>query len=304
MEVYRSMVRNRIQRELGTMRLRDIQPRHLAAFMDKVRTGGKVGKESERVGPATLGKYYRFLHLIFKEALYRGLVASNPVANIRPPEGERTTAKCLSQDDIHKVIKAIGDEPLSLRLAFTLALTTGLRRGEIIGLRWSDIDMETGTIRVERSAGRSAEGQDVKPTKTAGSVRTVYATPQVLELLKGWRKEAGLHVDDYVFVWADGDWWHIDFLTRAWRKFMIRHELKPINFHGARHTAASVLLAQGVPMPDVAEVLGHSTPATTARVYSHVLGKAAERARDVMTGAYAPKSAPNGAEHDGNKHEN
>jgi integrase len=324
-QCYRALARLRVLPALGSTKLVDVTPRRIMQILDGLdrhkRKDGKPGT----VSAATKGKYYRFMHVLFAKAVYRGLLQSNPVDAVQPPKGERVEAKCLTRDEMRLVLDALAHEPLSVQVLFRLALTTGLRRGELIALRWTDIDLTTGKIRVERAVCRAGDGQGlgntkstpakvqiVKPTKTARGVRTVYTTPDTCEALRTWKAEAGQHPDGYVFVWPDGDWFHVDFATKAWGKFLARvnarlrdeHEeqggvgeppqIGQINFHGCRHTYVSTLLMAGMPAHEVASVGGHA-PETMLRVYSHIMYDTSARARDAFQATFAANPPANAA---------
>ena len=283
---YRRMAVTRIIPEMGKLALPDVQPRHIHLFLDKIGSKGKrLDGRGERISTNTVGKYYRFLHLLLAEASYRGLVESNPVANVKPPEVVKPSPAFLKSDEMARMLTALKAEPLSLRVVFLVALSTGMRRGEIIALRWSDIDAVNQVIRIEHAVKRVEGHQLIGVTKTAGSVRTVGTIPEVLALLAEWQQHCPKTTDDFVFTWSDGTWWHVDFVTKAWREFCTRANISPIPFHGLRHTNASLLLSSGLGIAEVAEHLGHSSPSTTMNIYSHSLKKTSVEARRIMTNA-------------------
>ena len=279
---YRRMAELRVIPQLGKQPLPDVLPKHIHLFLDKIGSKRLDGR-GERLSSNTVGKYYRFLHLIFAEAFYRGFVEGNPVIGVKPPEVARVRPTYLKSEEIQIVLKALKAEPLSLRVAFMLALTTGMRRGEIIALHWSDIDMDAQVIRVEHAVTTSEGKQLIGCTKTARSVRTVSATADLLSVLAEWRQQCPQTADNLVFTWPDGKWWHIDFVSKAWREFCTRAKVSPINFHGLRHTNASLLLSAGLGVAEVAEHLGHASPSTTMNIYTHTMKKSSTETRKIMT---------------------
>jgi len=293
-ELYHAMHRNRIAAKLGKLKLKDITTGDIATFLKHLREGKRLDDRKGKVGLATLGKYYRFLHMIFRQAVYERLLTLNPVDNVRPPAKEQASVVYLRSEEVQQIYKKLDGQPLILRVAFTTALTTGMRRGEICGLRWRDVEWEKKIIRVERSVYRRAGGQDVKTTKSASGLRTVPATERLVELLKAWKRECGMHPDGYIFTWPDGAHLRPDFLTSAWPRFLTNAGLPHIRFHGLRHTAASILITNGMPLNEVAQVLG-DRPETINRIYVHVIRDAADRHRTIMENQLAEKPAESSA---------
>ena len=161
-----------------------------------------------------------------------------------------------------------------------LGVTTGMRRGEIVGLMWTCVDLTAGTLRVTRSIEQSKSGLAVKAPKTAKGRRTIPLPSLTVAALRTHKAEQGREklrlgpaYDDQGLVCArpDGTVWKPDSLSAAFQRFVRNHKLTRIRFHDLRHTHATQLLLQGVHPKVVAERLGHSTIVVTLDTYSHVV---------------------------------
>jgi integrase len=154
-----------------------------------------------------------------------------------------------------------------------------MRRGEVLGLTWRNVDLDKARLVVEQqvqSVEYEASGTDVK---TAGSRRTIDLDPRTVAVLKTWRRQqlerhlsTGRRCDDeFVFTHLDGGSIHPDLFSQTWSRLMDKSDVRRIRLHDLRHTHASILLKAGVPVKVVSERLGHSSPAFTMTVYQHVL---------------------------------
>ena len=180
--------------------------------------------------------------------------------------------QCLSAKQIKRFLKAAeGDEYFAL---FVLAVTTGARIGEILGLAWSDVDVRRGQLTIQRAAKEVGGHLFVEDTKTPRSRRTIKLTPQAVEALKDVRKKAkaGDRLDRPVFCDTAGGYMRrSNIIARHFYPIRKIAKIPQIRFHDLRHSAATLMLSSGVPVPTVSAVLGHANPATTLAIYSHVL---------------------------------
>lgn len=313
---YRHMLNNRIRPALSHIALDRIQPKHIAAFYDDLAHSTRLdvqltdkelanGRAIPLLSANSQLKYHRLLSLILQEAVYRGLIPQNPTKAVRPPRATRTEAQHYDEADVTKLLAALATEPLRFRVLVAVALTTGARRGEIVALRWEDVDWERGQIRICHSAYLvGGEKQGTKGTKT-GQVRVVPLVEPAKSLLAEWQtaqtnEREALPVwcgDDFIFTEETGNWTRVDNVTKRWKVFLGKHKLPALPFHGLRHTAASVLLGNGLPVRTVAGLLGHAQASTTLNIYGHVLESSAKQATEILervTGAMSPVVSPNG----------
>jgi integrase len=193
--------------------------------------------------------------------------------------------KAWSTSEAREFLESVKDDRLAW--AWTLALTRGLRRGELCGLKWKDIDLERGTLRINR-ARVTVEGKAVdSPPKTAAGRRSVPLDASLLSILRAHsaaqsreRLRAGAAYENEGYLCADelGHPYHPDTISGWFDKAVKRSSLRRIRLHDTRHTAASLMLASGVPVKVVSEMLGHGSTAITLDIYQHVMPGMAENA--------------------------
>lgn len=306
---YRRMLRDRILPELGHERLDKLQSRHIARLLHSLEEDTQHRTRRDQEGnplpPASLSghtqlKYYRLVSSILQEAVYNGHLSTNPVKAVRPPRMERYRAKFYDAEEVTALWQALATEPLMWRTIIATALLLGLRRGELVGLRWGDIDYAKNVIRVERAAYCiPGEPQAVKAPKTATSQRAILIPADLKPLLQAWQVAQNGTADDYVCaerIEKTGhlNWFHIDAPTKWFTRFIGRHGLPALNLHGLRHTNATIQINAGIPLRTVAESLGHAEVSTTSNIYSHPTQVARQRAADALSRALSPKVSPNG----------
>jgi integrase len=206
-------------------------------------------------------------------------VFQNPLARVkRPVADRRPEIRSWSVEDALKFLAAIeGDRLYAMWFLF---LTTGMRRGEVAGLRWSDVNLETGTIAVRSQRTAINHAVVVNDPKTASSRAPVAIDADVIEALRRHRREQleerrlmgdGWQESGLVFVWADGRPYHPQNLTRICKRISEEAGVRPVTPHDLRHTCASLLVEAGIPLK-VQERLRHASYSTTADLDAHVGG--------------------------------
>lgn len=258
-------------REIGHLRLQALRPHHIRAALDQLL---EVGLSRRALREALM-----LTRSALKEALKVDLIPRNPAeaVELRLPKGT-PAAQVLLPEQVPALLAAAREE--RLYAAFYLILTTGLRRGEVCGLRWEDVDLEGWVLRVRKNritlAGKVLESLP----KTERGLRTVHLSQDTVAVLKEWRalqeeerKRAGAAWEEsgYVFTNPLGLPIHPETLNRVLRRVCDRAGLPRVRVHDLRHTHATLLLRRGVPVEVVSEKLGHSTPAFTLTQYRHVL---------------------------------
>ncbi|MCR8660174.1 site-specific integrase [Paenibacillus endoradicis] len=201
------------------------------------------------------------------------------------------------QDEVQQLLAALQKEPYHWRMMITIALTTGMRRGELLGLEWKYIDWKNGTIDVRQSLVHALKGEvTVKEPKTKKSSRLISLPPSVLEELRDYYlyrmkerdkmgdayngKDNSGHEWKFVFSHADGSPFHHERPYQWFRKFRKSVGLRPIRFHDLRHTSATLLINQGVHAKIISERLDHGDITTTMNIYGHALRSADQAAAD------------------------
>jgi integrase len=225
------------------------------------------------------------------------MIHYNAAAMVSAPRGTRQEPKVLTPEEARRLLDAArGDR---LEALYSVALALGLRQGEALGLKWSDIDLDAGSLRVRRASQRIPhQGTQLVETKTQRSRRTLFMPPIVISALRAHRARqamerlaAGEHwVDlDLVFPSAKGTLADGPNITHRFNRLLQRANLAPMRFHDLRHACASLLLVQGVHPRVVMETLGHSQISLTMNTYSHVLPalqrEAADRMEAVLSGS-------------------
>lgn len=194
------------------------------------------------------------------------------------------------------ILDALEKAPIRWKAITYLLIDTGCRRGEIMGLKWSKVNLDTGLIIIDCALlYTESRGIYEGPTKT-NDFRAMKLAPQSLSVLKEWQKEYenlkelnGDRWEDspYVFVRDNGAPLHPDSITRWQSNFSKKHDIPPIHPHAFRHTAASTMIANGVDIVTTATELGHASPTTTANMYAHQIAVARAKAADVRAGVFA-----------------
>jgi integrase len=270
---YRQIVAHQLTPRLGTVPLGALRPGDVEAMLRDVAAD---------LSPRSVHHVRAVLRTALTRAVRHGLVPRNAAALAAAPHVPRTEVRALSPEQVRRLMAALEDHPR--RALFVLAIATGLRSGELRGLQWSDIDLEAGTLTVRRSLQRvDGAFRDLEP-KTRGSRRTIALPPVAVDALRRHRllqAESPL-VSTYLFSTVDGLALHGATIWRELQAVLAAAGLPSMPVHALRHTAATLLLAQGVHPRVVMDMLGHSTIALTMNTYSHVLPELRREAADEM----------------------
>ena len=307
---YRGLVRHQIAPGVGHHRLDRLQPEHVDELYARLLAGG--------LAPATVLQCHRVLSRALKVARQRDKVARNVCTLVDAPTVERTEVQPLTGEEARRALAAAVTARNGARWAVALAL--GLRQGEALGLQWSDVDLDAGTLRVRaalqrrpwqhgctepercgahlkpsqrasRCPHRHGGGLVVTTPKSRAGKRTIILPPQMTEALRGHRAAqvaerlaAGSLWEDHGLVFCQVNGRPLDPSKdhQAWRSLLAAAGVRSAKLHDARHTAATLLLMQGVKARVVMEILGHSQIGLTLGTYSHVMPELARDAADRM----------------------
>lgn len=318
---YCDVVRKHLVPAFGDVRLNQLTPvrieRYYAAALDhgrlrpvKPKSTGENGAEAARepicgLNAHTVLYHHAVLHGALKRALRLGLLAANPCDRVDPPRKPRAEMKALDEMDTERLLAfARHSEPLALYPAVLLAANAGLRRGEILGLRWSDLDAGAGVLYVRRSLQQSRAGLAFKEPKTASSRRMLSLDADTLAELKAYRARQNARRLELGAAWQDhnlicpghlGEPWRPDTLKRAYERMCTRHG-SAVRFHDLRHSHASQLIRAGAPAKVVQERLGHASAGFTLTVYGHLLPGMQDEAVTRLAAARAEARAKLAAE--------
>ena len=259
----------------------------------------KYSREIKVLSNKTIRHHHRMISAMLNTAVQWQLILSNPAQRVKPPKVQRVEAKYLDEKQTAKLIQLLGNAPVQNRMMILLLLYSGLRRGELCGLEWDDIDFDNHLISVCRTSQYLPErGIFTKETKTETSVRTIKLSSIVFTLLKDfriWQTEQRLRMGDRwvnsnrLFTAEDGSPIHPDNITAWFHDFISRTDLPRINIHSLRHTNITLMLAAGVPLRTVSQRAGHAQTTTTANIYAHAIQTADEMAADVLEDILKPK---------------
>ena len=238
----------------------------------------------ERVSANTVIHYHAVIHRALKYAVKIKTIQSNPAVNVERPRKEKFIGSFYDKKEINTLFDIIQGHPLEV--AIKLAAFYGLRREEIIGLKWNAIDFENSTLTIQHTVTEcNLDGKHIEvasdTAKTDFSLRTMPLVTNFREMLlakkekqEHYRKLCGRSYCkeylDYIFVNEMGERWKPRYLSDGFKRILEQNGLRRIRFHDLRHTCASLLLANNVPMKKIQEWLGHSDFSTTANIYAHL----------------------------------
>jgi integrase len=279
LERYKQLAAAQIIPHLGATLLQRLRPLQIQEWHSTlIKSGGRGGKP---LSPRTVGHAHRVLHRALERAVKAEIVSRNAVHAITPPKVEGREVQSLRADEMPMVIAKMKDH--RLYPIVSLALGAGLRRGELLALRWTDIDFDANTVRVERSLEETKAGLHFKAPKTRHGRRTITVPASVLEPLRPhWKAQMetrlvlGLgrsETDSLIFARPDGSPMSPDNLSRDWRRAAKALGLPRVMFHALRHSHASALIAGGLDVLTVSRRLGHGTPVVTLTTYAHLFEK-------------------------------
>lgn len=284
---YRSVMENYVVPRLGPVRLSALTPAQLGRFYAELGASG--GKTGGPLSPTTVRYAHTVLGKALQDAVGWGLLARNVVRAAKPPRKASTDMKVWSPQDARRFLELVKAD--RLYALWFLLLTTGMRRGEAVGLRWGDLDLEGGALSVRRAIA-SVDGAAVEmEPKTAKGRRSIALDPVTVEVLRAHGERQGAERElvgsgwtetGAVFTYPDGRGLHPDHVMVVFRRLVAAAGLPAIRLHDLRHTAATLALAAGVHPKVVQERLGHSGIGITLDTYSHVVqGMQAEAALKV-----------------------
>jgi integrase len=283
-ERYAQIVTSNLVPGIGHHKLSNLQPLHIQQFYsDALASGRRNGKGG--LSAQTVLHFHRVLSAALAQAVRWLLLARNPANAVQAPHPRRREMRVLSEVETARLLKAA--ERSRLKTPLLLAVTTGMRRGEIAALGWREVDLKAGILTVARSLEQTMEGLTFKTPKTAKGRRVIALPSMAVEALRQHRAQQGQHrlelgplYDDHGLVCPrpDGRPWSPDAISSAFQDLIRRSRLPRIGFHDLRHGHATQLLRQGEHPKIVSERLGHATVEITLDTYSHVVPGLQEQA--------------------------
>jgi integrase len=277
---YEGIVANHLLPAIGRIQLSDLRPAHIQrAYAGALSPGGRKDRRAGALSARTVLQHHRVLREALAHAVRWQLIARNPADAVATPKPARHEMRVLDRREAWSLLDSCAQNPLHCLIY--MALVTGARLGELLALRWCDIDGTTGTIRVTRTAQRMpGKGIVFHAPKTHRSIRPIALSPVALRVLKTHRTAQAEHrlamgsdyVDqDLIFATALGTPLDGTNVTRNFQRLARDADLGHVRFHDLRHSAATLMLAAGTNPKIVSERLGHATVNITLDTYSHVL---------------------------------
>jgi len=279
---YKQLTNNYILPEIGKIKLRDLSLSIIEAHYMALQKNG--------LGASTVRYVHAILRKCLNDAVRRGYIGYNPTLGTILPRIEDKEMVFLDESEILQFLITIQESPYNA--LYTLAIKTGMRKGELLALKWADLNWQNGTLRVQRQVQRiKGQGLVFRPPKTRAGRRTVQLGQKTLEILRqqyqeckqlaniageDW-KEHGLIFPSVVGTPLDGE-----NVTKDFKAQLKKAGVKKIRFHDLRHTAASLLLNNGIPVIVVSKMLGHAKTSTTLNIYGHLMPTMQEQAAQVM----------------------
>jgi integrase len=281
-ERYEQYIRVHAIPALGRIRLSRLTPQHLQRlYQEKLAAG---------LSPTTVSHLHTVLHGAFAEAVRWGLVPRNVVALVRPPRKAHVEVVALTVEEARALLAAAAGN--RFEVLFVLALKTGMRRGELLALRWEDVDLDKGVLQVRGTLRRTREGLRIGTPKTAAARRKVVLSPSSVAALRRHRarqqeerRAAGDLWRDFGLVFPNTLGRPMEprcLLSDVYRPLLERDGLPPITFHTLRHTAATLLLAEGEHPKVVQELLGRAQVSITLDRYGHMTPRLMSNAAALM----------------------
>jgi integrase len=289
-ESYRGAVEVHLVPALGSIPLRQLDRATFSTYYSELSRTGRA-KAKGGLSPRSIRLIHVTAHKALHDAVKDNLLVRNPTDDAAVPAKVRSATPSWTAEQVTQFLASVGGK--RLQPAFLTLATTGLRRSELLGLRWADVDLEAGTLAVRQVVSLDKYKPFLAEPKTDRSRRVVALDPGTVQTLKSHRKVqreervlAGpaWHVLDLVFCSESGAILHPQTLSGAFERAAKAAGLPPIGIHGLRHSHASLGLAAGLPLVVMSERLGHSSVALTGDVYSHTLPSQHQEAADQVAG--------------------
>lgn len=266
---------------------------------------------SKALSPASVRKYHNVISAIMQRAVKWQLVYDNPARRAELPKQVHEEAVYLNEYQAQDLLALLEAETEEHRVMVSLLLFTGMRRAELCGLEWHDIDFDNALIHIRRTSQYIAkQGIIEDSTKNTSSYRAIKISTSVISMLKTYRlhqtearfKAGSMWNPEWaehprLFTRPDGLPINPDSLTSWFREFINRTDLPSIHIHSLRHTNATLQIASNVPVTTVADRLGHATPATTTKIYSHAIQSANAAAAEALENLLAPTANRTSSKH-------
>lgn len=295
---YERAINNLIIPKLGHIKLSELKPAHVQQFVQylqgdvRQKKDGTIDTENPKLSQATIRRKLTILQSILRQAVKLDIILSNPAdtSRLTLPKIVAPKIEIFSKQEAAEMLSCLEKEDLQFQVLIQLAIMTGARCGELVGLKFTDIDFKQNKITIERSAYKLPKQPIMTKPPKDYEVRTVSVNNYCIELIKLLHSEKQRQAQELGSAWIDGQWlftqWNGEIMnpqtpTKQFSKFLKKNGLKHRKFHSLRHTSATLLLYGGVNLKQVQERLGHGDISTTNK-YLHCLAEADEEAANIL----------------------
>lgn len=289
---YCRMLETRLLPYFGHFYINKIKPTDIMKFYDLlekdtqlVRKKGNNGSKTKKpLSGKTILEHHRLLRAMLHKAVYWQLIVTNPAERVQPPKARKPKRRSYDDEQtkiLLENLELLPNEDTKYKVAIILTVFTGVRLGELMGLEWQDVDFKNGIISINRSSQYLADmGVFTKVPKTESSIREIAIPEFIISLLEEYKllyeEQKSIYGElwtnsDRLFVQADGKPMHPSTISKWFVKYVGQIGLPVINFHGLRHTNASLLVAQNIDIAVISARLGHAQISTTLDFYVHPL---------------------------------
>lgn len=300
---YKGMLETRIIPYFGHLKLNKIRPIDIMHFYNLLEDDTQLQRKKNNHGEKTrkplskktILEHHRLIHAMLHKAVYWQMIVTNPAERVEPPKAPKPQRPCYDEDQTRILVdnlEKLTGKDMKYKVAILLDIFIGARLGELAGLEWSDINFKNGIIYINKSSQYLSEkGVFTKSPKNESSIRDVAIPDFIVSLLKEyklWYNEQKSIVGDFwhesnrLFVQDDGKPIHPSTISKWFEKFIKQIGLPVINFHGLRHTNATLLIGQQVDVATVSARLGHAQITTTYNFYVHPLKSHDKKAGNVL----------------------
>lgn len=295
-EIYNIHLNKRIIPELGHYHLDEITPFIIQRFLNDLKkpTARKDGK-NEKLSKSTINYIQRVIKNVFSRAVEWKCIKENPVTMKKEKE-KSSAGNYYDNNELAELLKCLKELELNWRLFFYLAVSCGLRKGELMGLQWEDINFEEGTIKVSHAlihTNSTTNGYILKAPKSEHSIRTINLPSDIISLLKKYKEQRIREKNSLPTFWEGGDYFFVfsnefgkpysrRYPLTKWNRFTQKFGLRQIRLHDLRHTNATYMLSKNIDLKTVSSRLGHSRTTFTADVYIHRTKEIDKRASELF----------------------
>jgi integrase len=274
---YRNIINNHLNDKLGSYKLQELNPTVINKYFK--------GKKEEGLSNNTIRKHYDLLKDALKRAVNEEKILKNPLDKIEPIKTQKNEMNFYSVEQLKTLFALVEND--RMEIVVKLAGLLGLRREEIAGLKWGNVDLDNKIITIAEARTQAGKNTIEKGTKNYSSHRTLYAPDEIINLLtviKSKQDEQkallgeGYKDEGYVMAWENGEPYRPNYLSDLFKKIIDDNKLPSLRLHDLRHTFASIANELGTNLYDISKALGHSQVGTTSQIYTHMFDKTNKKA--------------------------